>query len=170
VVNFLTFRVFRKPLGNSFWFMFLLPLGIQLRANAFIAYTYKHISGYGQGFSIPGLIFFYTTRPRFGWVVLTSTMRWGRCREKIPRPPHFRWAGKPGKPLPAEIWNTTADGWYESSAKGTIISEMFLLLIASYYNGRTVHFATAHGYCLAGHLKAHMLTMLTLCTSGLLCL
>jgi hypothetical protein len=28
IVNFITFGLFRKPLGNTWWFMFLLPLGI----------------------------------------------------------------------------------------------------------------------------------------------
>jgi hypothetical protein len=50
------------------------------------------------------------------------------------------------------MWEFNEYSWYESSAKGSILAEIFLLLIASYYHGRTVHFAAKHRYYLAGRL------------------
>lgn len=135
VVNKVSFGLFGKELGNSWMFMFLMPLGVQLGANAFIAYLYENTPGYEQGFSIVDLMLFYTTRPRLGWIVLSLVMHWGRIGgdesydEKI------------------------EDGYYEGAAKGAILAEIFLLVISSYYYGRTVHFAATHGYYLIGHLK-----------------
>jgi hypothetical protein len=38
------------------------------------------------------------------------------------------------------------DGWWTSSAKQTILTELILQLIGTYYMGRTAHFAASHGY------------------------
>jgi hypothetical protein len=136
VVNKVTFGLFGKELGNSWMFMFLMPLGVQLGANAFIAFLYQNTPGYEQGFSITDLMLFYTTRPRLGWIVLSLVMHWGRI-------------GGEDRDYDDKI----QDGYYEGAAKGAILAEIFLLVISSYYYGRTVHFAATHGYYLIGHLK-----------------
>lgn len=56
VVHFMTFGLFgREGSKNTFVFMFLFPLGLQLSGNTVIAYIYRHTPGYGQGFSIGDL-------------------------------------------------------------------------------------------------------------------
>jgi len=136
VVNKVTFGLFGKELGNSWMFMFLMPLGVQLGANAFIAFLYQNTPGYEQGFTITDLMLFYTTRPRLGWIVLSLVMHWGRI------------GGEHG-----DYDEKIQDGYYEGAAKGAILAEVFLLVISSYYYGRTVRFAATHGYYLIGHLK-----------------
>ena len=113
--------------------MFLVPLITQLGANAFIAYLYQHTTGFGQGFTIIDLMLFYTTRPRMGWLVLTCVIGWGIREENT----------RGGQKL---------KGFYENSAKGAILAEIILMIIASFYYGRTMHFAVTRGYYLRGHL------------------
>lgn len=188
LVHKISLGVLGKPRGNKWWIWFIIPLGIQLGANALVAYLYKHTPGYEEGFTITDLVFFYTTRPRLGWLVLTLTMPFGRKKKNI----HTSRAtsatssatedaiqlldtvsvsghaeasteyeatasktkrSRPGQKSAKSDVEYVEDGWYEASAKGSLLAEIFLLIIASYYNGKTVHFATTRGYYLIGHLK-----------------
>ena len=114
--------------GSTLWkISFVLPLGIQIAANAFIAFIYKGTPGYATGFSIVDLMLFFTTRPRLGWILLSFM-------------------------LPVGAKNHIA-GYYTAAAKGALMAELALLLIGSYYMGYTAHFAASHGYYLIGHLQ-----------------
>ena len=127
VINFLTCGFLGRPFSeNHWWFMFLLPLGLNLGANALIAFLYLSTPGYEQGFSIGELTLFYTTRPRLGWLVLSLFMYLGDGDDSGP---------------------------YEDSAKGAVFAEVFLLLVSTYYTGMTAHFATSRGYYITGRLE-----------------
>lgn len=182
VINFITCGYFGKPRGSTWWFMFMVPLGIQLSANAFIAYLYKTTPGYKLEFTVLDLMLFYTTRPRLGWIVLAIAMPLGKSKKEKLRSKSSRYnrtgteeevelvghayAYTPGSATAYRAARTEMHGqyprsynrkdnygWYEASAKGSIFAEIFLLLIASYYNGITVHFAATRGYYIAGKLQ-----------------
>jgi hypothetical protein len=100
----------------------IIPLGLQLGANTVIATLYKTTPGYTVGFRVADLFLFWTARPRLSWLVLCGLMRWGQSESK------------------------EKNGYYESAAKSSMIAEVILLCISSYYMGLTANFARMHGY------------------------
>lgn len=127
VISFLSCGCCGRPYSNNhWWFMFLFALGLNLGANALIAFLYLSNPGYGQGFSIGQLTLFWTTRPRLGWFALSLMMYYNRGDDS---------------------------GLYEDSAKGAIFAEVFLLLLSTYYTGMTAHFAMSRVYHIIGRLE-----------------
>jgi len=70
---------------SSWPYMWIVPLVLQLSANALIAGLMRIQSGYQHSFSIGELMIFYTTRPRFSWIPLVWLAQFG------------------SRPLPAEL-------------------------------------------------------------------
>lgn len=125
--------------GETWWFTFIFPLCLHFGANVLVAFLYRLPPGSGQGFNIGDLILFYTTRPRFGWIILSVLMLVGKDDSQKIR------------------------GYYEAAAKGTQFAEFFLLMVSTYYTGMTAHFASTRGYYISGRLQgplaydAHMM-------------
>lgn len=101
----------------------VIPLGLQLGANAIVATIYKTTPGYGVGFQIQDLFLFWTTRPRLSWIVLAALINIG-----------------------AEKYPEKKNGHWEAAAKSSMIAEVFLLLISTYYMGLTANFARINGF------------------------
>jgi hypothetical protein len=60
----------RKAKRSHIAWSWIVPLTLQLGANAIIAVLTKRTSGYGQTFSVANLTFFLAARPRLSWIVL----------------------------------------------------------------------------------------------------
>ncbi|KAF2020619.1 hypothetical protein BU24DRAFT_403715 [Aaosphaeria arxii CBS 175.79] len=57
--------------GSRSWqYMWIVPVGLQLAANAIIAWLIKRSDGYIADFKVSELMLFLVARPRLGWVVL----------------------------------------------------------------------------------------------------
>jgi hypothetical protein len=106
--------------SKSWIWTWLIPLSLQLGANALIATIYKATPGYGFGFQIYDLFLFWTTRPRLSWIVLAALINIGAEDDK--------------------------NGHWEAAAKSSMIAELFLLLISTYYMGLTANFARIQGF------------------------
>ena len=130
----------RNDETRSWYLLFIFPLGLQLDANAFIGYLYGTAPGYGSTFSIVDLMLFYTTRPRLSWLILAFFTLIDSC-----------------------TWDQNL---YEKSTKAALLAEILLQLIASYYTGTTVHFASQHGYYYNGHLNGQYATGAKLMYAG----
>lgn len=98
----------------------VVPLGLQLGANAVVATVYKTAPGYGTGFQIYDLFLFWTTRPRLSWIVLAALINVGAEGEK--------------------------NGHWEAAAKSSMIAELILLLMSTYYMGLTANYARMNGF------------------------
>ncbi|ORX97909.1 hypothetical protein BCR34DRAFT_607108 [Clohesyomyces aquaticus] len=78
VVYRLTCGLLGKPNSSLWKVLWVLPVGLQLGANALIAYLIKITPGYGNGFSLYQLTLFLCARPRLTWfigVVLATSSR-----------------------------------------------------------------------------------------------
>ena len=129
VIRLFTPRCLQSKSHQMWGVTCLVPLGIQLAANALVAYIYKTQPGYGQGFAIHDLTLFFITRPRLSWFFLAVLMplgRYGGADDKL--------------------------GYYETAAKRAVLAEVFLLLIGSYTMGLTANFAASRGYYSIGAL------------------
>ncbi|KAF2476912.1 uncharacterized protein BDR25DRAFT_42126 [Lindgomyces ingoldianus] len=70
VVKKLTCGFFGKRGSRAWTWMWILPVGLQLAANAFIALLIKKSTGYTADFKISELMLFLVARPRLSWIVL----------------------------------------------------------------------------------------------------
>jgi hypothetical protein len=123
VASALTAGLFGKKGSTSWQFLWFIPLGLQLGANAIVALVIQRTSGFGSTFTVGDLVLFYTTRPRVSWLILGFL----------------------------SVGSIADDDDDDSSQWGTafkqaVIAEIILQFIALYYAGQTVHFATTHGY------------------------
>ncbi|OCK76705.1 hypothetical protein K432DRAFT_335237 [Lepidopterella palustris CBS 459.81] len=62
--------MFGKKGSRAWTYMWLLPVGLQLSANAIIAAVIKRTAGYHADFKIWQLMLFLVARPRLSWIVL----------------------------------------------------------------------------------------------------
>lgn len=138
VIHILTCGFLGGATGHAWIYMFILPLGTQLGADALIAYLYSRAPGYGANVPIGQLVLFFTTRPRLGHLVLSILMTEGRKQSGV---------------VPRRTGEILENGYYEASARGSLLAEIVLVLISAYYKGKTVHFAASKGYYILGHLK-----------------
>jgi len=118
IIRIITCGMFGNEDGNPWRYMWILPFGLQLGANACVAALTKSAPGYADQFQIWELMLFYTLRPRLSWIILgfiadVSTKR--------------------GKP-------------WRSSFISNMIAELLLQVMALYTAGTVVHFATVRGY------------------------
>lgn len=70
VVKKLTCGVFGHRDSRSWVWMWIVPVGLQLAANAFIALLIKQSAGYKADFKISELMLFLVARPRLSWIIL----------------------------------------------------------------------------------------------------
>jgi len=127
IIRIITCGMFGNEDGNPWRYMWILPFGLQLGANACVAALTKSAPGYADQFQIWELMLFYTLRPRLSWIILgfiadVSTKR--------------------GKP-------------WRSSFISNMIAELLLQVMALYTVGTVVHFATVRGttWCIPTRTK-----------------
>jgi hypothetical protein len=115
--------------SREWMYMWFFPLALNLGANALNPWITVSTPDYDTTTSpkVWDLMLFYATRPRIGWVVLSSLSGY---------------QAKVGKYGP---W--TSAGRQAARAEG------FLFVIGTYYMRRTAHFAALHGYYLAHHTE-----------------
>jgi hypothetical protein len=70
VVKKITCGFFGKRHSQSWKIMWILPVGLQLAANASIALLIQRSDGYASTFKITELMLWLTARPRISWIVL----------------------------------------------------------------------------------------------------
>jgi hypothetical protein len=74
-----------KPGSHSWRYMWLVTFGIQLAANALVAWLYRITPGYNDSASTWQLVLFFTTRPRLGWLVMNAMFQITRdADEQVP--------------------------------------------------------------------------------------
>ncbi|KAI9772137.1 MAG: hypothetical protein M1839_002549 [Geoglossum umbratile] len=122
VVSALTRGLFGKEDSKAWRYLWLVSFGLQLGANAIVALVIQRTAGFGSTFAVGDLVLFYATRPRLSWLILGF----------LDAHPETNRDNKPS------LWS--------SAARQAVIAEVILQFIAMYYAGRTVHFASTHGY------------------------
>ena len=70
VVEELTCGYFGKRQSQSWKILWIIPVGLQLAANACIALLIQKTDGYAANFKITELMLWLTARPRLSWIVL----------------------------------------------------------------------------------------------------
>ncbi|KAF1996529.1 hypothetical protein P154DRAFT_472469 [Amniculicola lignicola CBS 123094] len=138
VVKKLTCGFFGKRGSRSWIWMWILPVALQLAANACIALLIKKSAGYTSDFKVTDLMLFLVARPRLSWIIL------GAFAFKSQK-------GKNGK-AKADNDNDNANLYLGSAYPSThafmsqFIGEFVLQIMSLYIMGRTAHFATRQGY------------------------
>ena len=121
IISWMSFGFLDGENDKDTWFyMFMFPLCINLGSNALIAYLYEMTPGFGHRFTIWDLTLFYTTKPRLSWLVLVIFMNLDTARSKGSK--------------------------YIRAAKAAVAAEIILQVMSSYYMGKTASFATKNGY------------------------
>ncbi|KAI9869220.1 MAG: hypothetical protein M1813_000008 [Trichoglossum hirsutum] len=130
VVHWLTCTLWGRPEPRFLVQTFLLwifPFTLQILANYLVASTIQKSPGYTRT-PVSSLMLLFLSRPRLGWIVLYLFGQWGKTVREI--------------------------GYLSSSAMAALIAEVLLELGATYYMGRTAHFAATRGLYLAHHAQA----------------
>lgn len=136
--------------GSKAWkYMWILPVGLQLAANAFIAAIIKRTAGYDANYKIWELMFFLVARPRLSWIVLGAFAFRERQPSKIkPSPSKYalidNYDGSGHKQEDEYLGDGDFPWW--SAFMSQFIGEFLLQIISLYIMGRTAHFAATHGY------------------------
>ena len=166
VVKKITCGHLGKKNSRSWTFMWILPVALQLAANAFIAFLIKKTAGYKADFKISEIMLFLVARPRLSWIILgifafrsrtTKLASSHRRGEKSPYGSstrlHGSYADIPLDDVDSEGSLGSRGGksshrdfpWW-SAFMSQFIGEFILQIITLYIMGRTAHFATIHGY------------------------
>jgi len=149
VVERLTCGKFGKKSSKAWKYMWILPVGLQLAANAFIAAIIKRTAGYHANYKIWELMFFLVARPRLSWIVLSAFAFKERQPSKIkPSPSEYALVdnyGDSGHKQEDEYLGDSDFPWW-SAFMSQFIGEFLLQIISLYIMGRTAHFAATHGY------------------------
>jgi hypothetical protein len=156
-VKFITCGRFGHDGSGAWKWLWLIPFGLQMGANAGIGVLISHVPGYTSTFKVWQLIFLYTARPRLSWVVLGFLSL--KSRRNVPQyRPHDRdgyWQDYSGSPknifdvstLPPEhVHLDSGPSYWHSSAMAQLLAEMMLELLALYIMGRVVHFGALHKF------------------------
>lgn len=134
VVSYLTCGYLGKPHSQSWKYLWIFQVILQLGANALCALMVINSPGYitDKMPAIWDLMLFYTTRPRIAWMVLGALKGIGRSKS-----------------------DPTA-GYWESVGRSSLLSEIVLECIGAYYMGRTAHWAHLKRYYLLHHLDGYV--------------
>lgn len=122
VVNRITCGKMAREGSESWFYMWMPTVGLQLGANALVARIIKHTTGYHTDVAIWELMLFYSSRPRLAWITLCLFAPWRRRKTN-----EFPW---------------------EQAFLSLFIAEFILQAISMYIMGRTAHFAANQGYYL----------------------
>jgi hypothetical protein len=115
--------------GSHAWAItWVIQTGLVLGANAFNAWLTVNSAGYDleRMPKIWDLMLFYCARPRLGWIALLIAATLSERKNY--------------------------GGWWTSAALQSAVTEIVMIVLGSYYMGRTLHSAAIHGYLLPHHL------------------
>ncbi|KAH8719139.1 hypothetical protein GQ44DRAFT_775482 [Phaeosphaeriaceae sp. PMI808] len=149
--------------GSEWWrILWIVPLGLQLAANATIAVMVKRTPGYRDEFTVAELTLFFTARPRLSWIIIAfvSVVHRRKALQKDKEEPSTVATGVSST---AERPVYGYDYYWRSTALSQFIAEIILQLIATYTMVRTANFARKHDYYIIGNLTgalgrdAHMM-------------
>jgi hypothetical protein len=128
VVKRLSWRILGKADSNTWMITWILQAGLMLGANAFNAWLTVNARGYDSESrpKIWDLMLFYCARPRLSWIALLIAETIGE--------------------------HTKGHQWWGSAALQSLITEIVMVLLGSYYMGRLLHDAAMNGYLLPHHL------------------
>lgn len=87
VVEEFTCGFFGKQGSTSWKYLWVVPVGLQLSANACIAWMIQRSDGYSANFRISELMLWLTARPRLSWIVLGA---FAFSKHKVKVYPHAR--------------------------------------------------------------------------------
>lgn len=134
VVSYLTCGLLGKPHSQSWKFLWILQVILQLGANALCALMVIKSPGYitEKMPAVWDLMLFYTTRPRVAWLVLGALKSVGKSKS-----------------------NPTA-GYWDSVARSSLLSEIVLECMGAYYMGRTAHWAHLNHYYILHRLDGYV--------------
>lgn len=134
VVSYLTCGALGKPHSQAWKFLWILQVILQLGANALCALMVIQSPGYitDKMPAVWDLMLFYTTRPRVAWLVLGALKSVGKSKS-----------------------DPTA-GYWNSVARSSLLSEIVLECMGSYYMGRTVHWARLNHYYILHRLDGYV--------------
>ena len=163
VVKFVTCGCMGKPGTKSWTYMWIFPIGLNLFANAVIAWIIKHATGYVADFKVWELMLFLLARPRLSWIILGFFA--GRGKQEVESPIDMRRLSRMNgsrlsyQPLVAEQMQYTAgfssnvslgqkhvDRPWMNAFLSQFIAEVLLQLASLYIMGRTAHFAVINGF------------------------
>lgn len=114
--------------GRPWLGMWIVPLGLQLAANAAIAAVIKGNTNYAADFAVWEFMLFLAARPRLSWIVLGAL---SFCSSRM----RSEYDG----------YHDTYFPWW-SAFMSQFIAEIVLQIMAVYVMGLTANFAAARGY------------------------
>ncbi|KAF2194946.1 hypothetical protein K469DRAFT_698508 [Zopfia rhizophila CBS 207.26] len=91
VIKKITCGICGKRGSRAWTWMWIVPVGLQLAANAFIALLIKKSDGYYADFKISELMLFLVARPRLSWIVLGAfafKSQKAKSERKLPKSPN----------------------------------------------------------------------------------
>jgi hypothetical protein len=145
-----------KPESRSWIYMWMVPVGLQLAANALIAFIIRKAPGYHADFHIYELMLFLLARPRLSWIILGFFAGGGKKLVAVPdkKPKSLKSKGS-YEPLVISETEVEEDGMmpiedrpWLNAFLSQCIAEVFLQLGSLYMMGRTAHFAATNGFYL----------------------
>lgn len=137
---------------------YILPLGLQLSANAIITALIQSTAGYKDGFTFGELLIFLAARPRTTWIFAfwgaafpsRNSKRPGQGPETDQIGTNLGSFGSPEQHRQRRPMSTNSEDKdffpYARFAKGQLLAEIVLLAMASYSLSSTAHFASKTGF------------------------
>jgi hypothetical protein len=156
IVNTVTFGKMGKPGSHAWFFTWMVPVALQLLANAIIAAIIKHSAGYHANFKVGEMVLFLVARPRLTWIILcffagrAGKPVWVSANAKTGKEQYTRIEMENVQAMNESstdlVNNVRWDyPWWNSFMAG-FIGEIVLQCIAMYIMGRTAHFAATHEF------------------------
>jgi hypothetical protein len=145
VVKRLTCGMLGKRNSSSWKFFWIMPLGLQLGANALIAFLIKITPGYQHGFSVYQLTLFLCARPRLTWFIgaVLATSRLGR-QQRSEEQGNNSLTNSLSLPISESPW--------QSFGYSQVIAEFVLQALTTFSVGFTAGFAAKKGMLISGRL------------------
>jgi hypothetical protein len=133
-VHRLTCKLLGKKDSKSWKFMWIIPVGLQLCANALVALIILRDPSRLSSFAIGELILLLVTRPRLSFAFLGGLTFVHNLDEET----------SPGRGPQTRLLEE--EFCWLSAALTQFLAELSLQLLTLYIMGKTVHFATKNGY------------------------
>lgn len=172
VVEELTCGFFGKRHSQSWKILWVVPVGLQLAANACIAWMIQRTDGYNSNFKISELMLWLTARPRLSWIILggfafqkhavkaypharqatelrsSSKLNLTTSYEELRSSPYDsqRSLDNPYVHVDSEAQDFFHDYPWWSAFMTQFIAEFMLQIMALYVMGRTAHYGTVRDY------------------------
>lgn len=169
-----------KEYSGAWKYVWILPFGLQLGANAVVGVLISRAPGYTvTNLNVGDLVLLYSARPRLSWIVLTFVSLWPRKPKKAER----RRGRRPRSPAARQEWelvpstervgeqkrgasahstryddndegdtvsDTRLPSYWHCTALSQLVAEVVLEVLALVTMGRTVRFGAVRGFYNVG--------------------